>query len=138
MAPPPCRKPSTSPARLRLDGLAIDSDPEGPPSALRTALVAWSAVIPGASHHLVVQNDVDAAVELLEIVARAAARFPEEALVFYTNWHARNGAAARLAALAGAAWVRGVPDEFTPSLGVSSVRDGRRLPGGRPRECRTP
>ncbi|TXS71655.1 hypothetical protein EAO76_20875, partial [Streptomyces sp. sk2.1] len=105
-------------ARLRLDGLALDPDPQGPPSALRTALVAWSAAAPGASHHLVVQDDVDAPAELLEIVARAATRFPDEALVFYTNWHARNGAAARLAALAGAGWVRAVPDEFTPSLGV--------------------
>lgn len=105
-------------ARLCLDGLALDPDPDGPPSALRTALVAWGATVPGAGHHLVVQDDVDAPAELLEIVARAAARFPEEALVFYTNWHARNGAAARLAALAGASWVRAVPDEFTPSLAV--------------------
>ncbi|WP_282697117.1 hypothetical protein [Streptomyces sp. CC208A] len=105
-------------ARLRLGGLALDPDPEGAPSALRTALVAWAAAAPGASHHLVVQDDVEAPAELVEIVASAAARFPDEALVFYTNWHARNGAAARLAALAGAAWVRAVPDEFTPSLGV--------------------
>lgn len=104
--------------RLRLDGLALDPAPEGPPSALRTALVAWSAAAPEASHHLVVQDDVDAPAELLEIVTGAAARFPDEALVFYTNWHARNGAAARLAALAGASWVRAVPDEFTPSLAV--------------------
>lgn len=104
--------------RLRLDGLALDPAPEGPPSALRTALVAWSAAAPEASHHLVVQDDVDAPAELLEIVTNAAARFPDEALVFYTNWHARNGAAARLAALAGASWVRAVPDEFTPSLAV--------------------
>ncbi|MFE7464099.1 hypothetical protein ACFU6R_08325 [Streptomyces sp. NPDC057499] len=104
--------------RLRLDGLALDPDPQGPPSALRTALVAWSAVRPGAGHHLVVQDDVDAPAELLEIVGRSAVRFPDEALVFYTNWHARNGAAARLAALAGASWVRAVPDEFTPSLAL--------------------
>ncbi|MFF8375401.1 hypothetical protein ACF07V_04575 [Streptomyces sp. NPDC015661] len=105
-------------ARLRLDHLAVDPDPDGPPSALRTALVAWAAADPEAGHHLVVQDDVDAPAELLEIVARAAARFPDEALVFYTNWHARNGATARLAALAGATWVRAVPDEFTPSLAV--------------------
>ncbi|QNP76133.1 hypothetical protein IAG44_38810 [Streptomyces roseirectus] len=105
-------------ARLRLDRLALDPDPEGPPSALRTALVAWSSAGKGAGHHLVVQDDIDAPAELVEIVARAADRFPDEALVFYTNWHARNGAASRLAALAGAAWVRAVPDEFTPSLAV--------------------
>ncbi|WP_436735859.1 hypothetical protein [Streptomyces sp. BBFR102] len=104
--------------RLGLDSLALDPDPQGPPSALRTALVAWSAASPGASHHLVVQDDVEGPAELLEIVAEAASRFPDEALVFYTNWHARNGGAARLAALAGASWVRAVPDEFTPSLAV--------------------
>ncbi|MCZ0982804.1 hypothetical protein O1L60_38445 [Streptomyces diastatochromogenes] len=105
-------------ARLGLDGLALDPEPDGPPSALRTAVVAWAAADPEADHHLVVQDDVDAPDELLEIVAEAAARFPDEALVYYTNWHARNGAAARLAALAGASWVRAVPDEFTPSLAV--------------------
>ncbi|MGA4844481.1 hypothetical protein [Streptomyces sp. G45] len=104
--------------RLGLDGLAVDPDPQGPPSALRTALVAWSAAGAGASHHLVVQDDVEAPPELRRIVADAAARFPDEALVYYTNWHARNGGAARLAALAGACWVRAVPDEFTPSLAV--------------------
>ncbi|MEU8762398.1 hypothetical protein [Streptomyces sp. NPDC048659] len=104
--------------RLRLDGLALDPAPDGPPSALRTALVAWAAAAPGASHHLVVQDDVSAPEELTALVGRAAGRFPAEALVFYTNWHARNGGAARLAALAGAGWVRAVPDEFTPSLAV--------------------
>ncbi|MFJ6657769.1 hypothetical protein ACIQNG_15560 [Streptomyces sp. NPDC091377] len=115
---------------LRLDGLALDPDPDGPPSALRTALVAWAAADPArAGHHLVVQDDVSAPPTLLELVGRAAARFPDEALVFYTNWHARNGGAARLAALAGAAWVRAVPDEFTPSLAVC-------LPAGTAEEFR--
>ncbi|WP_218922737.1 hypothetical protein [Streptomyces vietnamensis] len=97
-------------ARLGLDHLVVDPDPDGPPSALRTALLAWAAADPGAGHHLVVQDDVDAPAELLEIVARAAARFPDEALVHYTNRHARNGAAARLAALDGvvtSTWLRG-------------------------------
>ncbi|MFG2517923.1 hypothetical protein [Streptomyces sp. NPDC048527] len=104
--------------RLGLGGLALDPDPDGPPSALRTALVAWAAAAPYASHHLVVQDDVSGPDILLDLVSKAVSRFPDEALVFYTNWHARNGSASRLAALAGAAWVRAVPDEFTPSLGV--------------------
>ncbi|MGD3108784.1 hypothetical protein [Streptomyces sp. YGL11-2] len=105
-------------ARLGLGGLALDPDPDGPPSALRTALVAWAAAAPGASHHLVVQDDVSGPDDLLGLVGHAVGRFPDEALVFYTNWHARNGAASRLAALAGASWVRAVPDEFTPSLSI--------------------
>ncbi|MGW1372933.1 hypothetical protein ACWD6P_01465 [Streptomyces sp. NPDC002446] len=105
-------------ARLGLGGLAMDPDPEGAPSALRTALVAWAAISEGASHHLVVQDDVAAPRELLDLVARSVARFPDEALIFYTNWHARNGAAARLGALAGAGWVRAVPEEFAPTLAI--------------------
>ncbi|WP_274911603.1 hypothetical protein [Streptomyces sp. WZ-12] len=105
-------------ARLGLDGLARDPDPDGPPSALRTALVAWAARAAGADHHLVVQDDVAGPPELLALVAGSVARFPDEALVFYTNWHARNGAAARLAALAGAGWVRAVPEEFAPTLAI--------------------
>ncbi|MEU1284159.1 hypothetical protein [Kitasatospora sp. NPDC005856] len=120
--------------RLGLDGLALDPEPDGPPSALRTALVAWAAADSGGSHHLVVQDDVSAPENLVGLVGRAATRFPDEALVFYTNWHARNGGAARLAALAGAAWVRAVPDEFTPSLAVclplDTVEDFRRFATG--------
>ncbi|MFF2658878.1 hypothetical protein ACFVUH_16105 [Kitasatospora sp. NPDC058032] len=104
--------------RLGLDGLALDPEPDGPPSAMRTAMVAWAAADSAASHHLVVQDDVSAPENLVALVGRAAGRFPDEALVYYTNWHARNGGASRLAALAGAAWVRAVPDEFTPSLAV--------------------
>ncbi|MGW0536819.1 hypothetical protein [Streptomyces sp. NPDC003032] len=109
--------------RLGLGGLALDPDPDGTPSALRTALVAWAAADSGATHHLVVQDDVAAPPGLLDLVAHCVARFPGEALVFYTNWHARNGAASRLAALAGAAWVRAVPEEFTPSLAICLPTD---------------
>ncbi|MFE7660253.1 hypothetical protein [Streptomyces celluloflavus] len=105
-------------ARLGLGGLAMDPDPDGAPSALRTALVAWSAVSDTATHHLVVQDDVAAPPELLDLVAGSVARFADDALIFYTNWHARNGAAARLAALAGAGWVRAVPEEFAPTLAI--------------------
>ncbi|MEV0375011.1 hypothetical protein AB0I10_35445 [Streptomyces sp. NPDC050636] len=109
--------------RLGLGGLAMDPDPNGAPSALRTALVAWSAVSDTATHHLVVQDDVAAPPELLGLVAGSASRFPEDALIFYTNWHARNGAAARLAALAGAGWVRAVPEEFAPTLAICLPAD---------------
>ncbi|MGD3107184.1 hypothetical protein [Streptomyces sp. YGL11-2] len=104
--------------RLGLDAVVVDPSPDAAPSALRTAVRAWQAVGPGASHHLVVQDDVSASEGLLSQVARAVARHPTEALAFYTHWNSRNGAAVRLAALAGAAWVRGVPEEFTPTQAV--------------------
>ncbi|MFJ9411050.1 hypothetical protein [Streptomyces sp. NPDC101393] len=116
-------------SRLGLGGLALDPDPDGAPSALRTALVAWAAVSEAATHHLVVQDDVTAPPELLGLVAASAARFPDDALIFYTNWHARNGAASRLAALAGAGWVRAVPEEFAPTLAIC-------LPTGRAEDFR--
>ncbi|MER7046582.1 hypothetical protein [Streptomyces jumonjinensis] len=105
-------------ARLGLGGLAMDPDPDGDPSALRTALVAWSRIAEGATHQLMIQDDVAAPRDLLDLVAHCADRFPDDALAYYTNWHARNGAAARLAALAGAGWVRAVPEEFTPTLAI--------------------
>ncbi|GGU54882.1 hypothetical protein GCM10010211_19460 [Streptomyces albospinus] len=104
--------------RLGLDTVVVDPSPHEAPSALRTAVCAWQAVAPGATHHLVVQDDVSAAAGFLSQVARAVARHPSEALAFYTHWNSRNGAAVRLAALAGAAWVRGVPEEFTPTQAV--------------------
>ncbi|MEO3973684.1 hypothetical protein [Streptomyces sp. CAU 1734] len=104
--------------RLGLGGIALDPAPDDDPSALRTALVAWSRTGDGATHHLMIQDDVAAPVDLLDLVAGCADRFPGEALAYYTNWHARNGAAARLAALAGAGWVRAVPEEFTPTLAI--------------------
>ncbi|MCT2591777.1 hypothetical protein LHJ74_18055 [Streptomyces sp. N2-109] len=127
-------------ARLGLDGLALDPAPQEEASALRTALVAWSAMPEGATHQLVMQDDVAAPPEFPALVARCAARFPDEALVFYTNWHARNGAAVRLAALAGAGWVRAVPEEFTPTLATclpaALVREFREFARGRVEEER--
>ncbi|MGW1277351.1 hypothetical protein ACWD4V_10430 [Streptomyces tsukubensis] len=104
--------------RLGLGGLAMDPDPGGPPSALRTALVAWARTAEGATHHLMIQDDVAAPDDFVDLVAHCADRFPDDALAYYTNWHARNGSAARLAALAGAGWVRAAPEEFTPTLAI--------------------
>ncbi|MGC0315940.1 hypothetical protein [Kitasatospora acidiphila] len=106
-------------AELGLDAVVVDPAPADAPSALRTAIAAWASVRPGASHHLVVQDDLAGPAGLTELVRRSAARHPDEALAFYTHWNSRNGAAVRLAALAGASWVRAVPEEFTPTLAVS-------------------
>src|SRR5690349_25001293 len=106
-------------AELSLGAVVVDPAPDDAPSALRTAIAAWAAVRPGASHHLVVQDDLAGPAGLTELVRRSAARHPSDALAFYTHWNSRNGATVRLAALAGASWVRAVREEFTPTLAVS-------------------
>lgn len=85
---------------------------------MRTALVAWDTVMPGASHQLVLQDDVDVPENVLDLVRRAVRRHPAEPLAFYAHWNSRNGAAVRLAALSGASWVRCVPEEFTPTQAI--------------------
>ncbi|MCJ1677929.1 NAD(P)-dependent oxidoreductase [Streptomyces sp. APSN-46.1] len=85
--------------------VTTDPDPDGRPTALRTALVSWGCVAPDATHHLVLQDDVVLAEGFYEHAERAAAAAPAgEAISFYGGWEARNGAVARLAALTGATW----------------------------------
>ncbi|MEU7488986.1 NAD(P)-dependent oxidoreductase [Streptomyces sp. NPDC042319] len=84
--------------------VTTDPEPEGRPTALRTALVSWGCVAPDATHHLVLQDDVLLADGFYEQVERVASRVPDEAVSFYAGWEARNGAVARLAALTGSPW----------------------------------
>jgi hypothetical protein len=94
--------------------LVLDPDPDGPPSALRTALAAWRSIDPEATHHLVVQDDMILSAGLFERAQRAAAAMPDAALSFFALWDSRNGGAVRLGALAGARWVA-AGSEYTPS-----------------------
>nr|BEK64640.1 hypothetical protein KPHV_18670 [Kitasatospora purpeofusca] len=82
----------------------MDPEPDGRPTALRVAPLSWSCVAPDATHHLVLQDDVVLAEGFYEHAERAAAAAPGEAIALYAGWEARNGAVARLAALAGAPW----------------------------------
>ncbi|CAG7602235.1 Nucleoside-diphosphate-sugar epimerase [Actinacidiphila bryophytorum] len=100
--------------RLRV---VLDPEPEGPPTALRTAAAAWAAVEPGATHHLVLQDDVQLADGFFEHAAEAARVAPDDAVAFYTNWNSRNGAAVRAAALTGASWAEAL-DEYAPCVAL--------------------
>ncbi|MFI7601263.1 NAD-dependent epimerase/dehydratase family protein [Actinoplanes sp. NPDC049681] len=100
--------------RLRV---VLDPEPEGPPTALRTAAAAWAAVDHGATHHLVLQDDVLLAEGFFEHVAVAAEAALDDAIAFYANWNSRNGAAVRAAALAGAAWAAAL-DEYAPCVAL--------------------
>ncbi|MER7040830.1 hypothetical protein OHB31_10465 [Streptomyces microflavus] len=98
--------------------VVVDPSPEAGPGALRTARAAWAAVAPGATHHVVLQDDVVPCREFAAQVAHAVRELSDTPLALYANWNSWNGAATRAAALQGASWVPAVPGEWTPSLAL--------------------
>jgi hypothetical protein len=95
-----------------------DPDPEGPPSALRAARAAWAAIRPGATHHVVLQDDVALCHGFADMVVAAVRQHPDRPLALYANWNSWNGAATRAAALRNARWVPAVPGEWVPTLAL--------------------
>ncbi|MFE4960869.1 NAD-dependent epimerase/dehydratase family protein [Streptomyces sp. NPDC056653] len=87
----------------RID-VVVDPEPEGRPTALRVAPLSWECVAPDATHHLVLQDDVELADGFFDYVEQVAAAAGDEAVAFYAGWETRNGGVARLAALTGAPW----------------------------------
>jgi hypothetical protein len=104
----------------RLEGARVVCDPEpgDEPTPLKTALHAWRAVEPGATHHLVVQDDIDLSDGFLRRVRAGVRLFPDSAIAFYCNWNSANGAAVRLAAAAGATWAEETGAEYFPTLAM--------------------
>ncbi|MET9319097.1 NAD(P)-dependent oxidoreductase [Streptomyces sp. NPDC003038] len=97
--------------------VVTDPEPDGPPTALRSAALAWQCVDPDATHHLVLQDDVVLAEGFFRYAEQVAAAVPDEAVAFYTGWEGRTGAATRLAALAGEQWTYAV-EEHAPCLAL--------------------
>ncbi|GLL02153.1 hypothetical protein [Dactylosporangium matsuzakiense] len=104
---------SARPGFLRL---VLDPSPELPMS-LRTAILAWSSIPEGSTHHLVLEDDATLAPGFVEHAEAAAAAAPHAAIALYANWHSRNGGAVRLAALAGARWAAAA-SEYTPTVAL--------------------
>lgn len=105
-----------------------DPAPDAPPSALRTAKLAWAAVADGATHHLVLQDDVVPMRGFARQLEAALASRSEEGVTLFVHWKsARNAYAVRRAAAAGASWALMSPIEWTPTLGIA-------LPAARARE----
>ncbi|MBM7817930.1 hypothetical protein JOE63_000407 [Cellulosimicrobium cellulans] len=102
-----------------------DPDPDGPPSPLRTAKRAWAAVAPGATHHLVLQDDVTPVPGFAELVLRAVRARGRHAVALYSNWNSpRNAYLVRAAAVAGQAWAPLGHDEWVPTLGLVLPAEG--------------
>ncbi|MFG1682388.1 hypothetical protein ACGFNP_19630 [Nonomuraea sp. NPDC049269] len=109
--------PKRREAAIRLAGgvldVVTDPDPSGRPSAFRTSLLAWSSIPEGATHHVLLHDDMVLSGTFFERATMAAQAMPDAALALFAFWNSRNGAAVRLGALAGARWVRGA-GEYTP------------------------
>src|SRR4051794_21448311 len=69
--------------------LVVDPRPDAPPNALRTARAAWKAVAAGATHHLVVQDDMLLADGIGALLTRAATALPGQVLSLFTEWGSR-------------------------------------------------
>ncbi|MGH3873769.1 MAG: hypothetical protein ACRDSR_20070 [Pseudonocardiaceae bacterium] len=93
--------------------VVTDPLPSGPPTVLRTALAAWEAIPPSATHHLIVQDDMRLSAAMFERARLAIEARPEAALALFSLWDSRNGGAVRLGVLSGARWVTAV-NEYTP------------------------
>ncbi|MFF2012139.1 hypothetical protein ACFVWY_24065 [Streptomyces sp. NPDC058195] len=97
--------------------VVMDPDPTGTPSVLRTALAAWSSIEEGATHHMVVQDDMVLSETFLDRVREAIGELPDAALALFALWDSRNGAAVRMGAMAGARWV-GAVNEYFPCVAI--------------------
>lgn len=104
-----------------------DPDPDGVPSPLRTAKVAWAAIEPGATHHLVVQDDVHLDRDFARHVTALLERHPDRAVSLGVLWVSPyNSYRVRQAAVGGYAAVRLAPWEWVPSLGLALPVDRAR------------
>ncbi|MEE3918910.1 Gfo/Idh/MocA family oxidoreductase [Micromonospora sp. BRA006-A] len=104
--------------------VVTDPDPDGVPSPLRTAKVAWRAVADGATHHLVLQDDIRLIRSFATQVHRAIAARPEHGISLYSHWDSpQNSYLVRRAVIAGWPFAPLSLFEWTPPRG-SSCRCG--------------
>jgi hypothetical protein len=93
----------------------VDPEPDGPPSALRSARLAWAAVDGSATHHLVLQDDAVLGTDCPGRLAALLSRRPDDAVCLFTEWGSATSFAVRLAALSGAGLAE-VVDHYAPTV----------------------
>lgn len=93
--------------------IAVDPDP-GRGHSLGTALLAWSMVEPGATHHLVLQDDVILCEGFVDLMVAAVRTHPDAAVSMFAEWGARAGTLVRLALLRGQGYAA-VADPYIPT-----------------------
>jgi hypothetical protein len=94
--------------------IVYDPEPDGPRSTLRTARLAWGAVAAGATHHVVLQDDVELCADFPDQLEQAVATMPDRPLFLYTDWGTPCSQLLRMAALRGASWAEAI-DPYVPA-----------------------
>lgn len=102
--------------------VAVDPEPDGPSSSVRSARLAYAAVAPEATHHLVVQDDVLLPPGFTDAVRRSLARQPAAAVSYFVEWGSRTATLVRWAALTGASWVPMV-NPYVPTQALALPAD---------------
>lgn len=103
--------------RLRLTIVRDDSPESSPDHALRTALRAWHSVAAGATHHLVLQDDVVPCPRFVERLGSAIDCDPARPFALFSEWGSKTAQVIRLAALSGCGWAE-VADSFLSAPAV--------------------
>lgn len=104
---------------LALTGLAPDPEPDGPPTALRSARVAFGAAARyDTTHHLVLQDDVRLAEGFARTVEHTLGAHPGAAVSFFVEWGSRTATLARWAVFTGAGTVP-VVNPYVPTVALA-------------------
>lgn len=104
---------------IPLTDLALDPEPDGPPTALRSARVAFGAADRhDTTHHLVLQDDTRLAAGFAGTVERYLAAHPEAAVSLFVEWGSRTATLARWAVFTGAGAVP-VVNPYVPTVALA-------------------
>ncbi|MET9712266.1 hypothetical protein [Nocardiopsis alba] len=105
-----------------------DPDPQGPPSALRAAGAAWTAVSEGSTHHLVLQDDARPAAGFAATLEGILRAHPEAAVSLFVEWGSRTAVLARWAVYTGAGAVP-VVNPYVPTVALALPAERARALG---------
>jgi hypothetical protein len=97
--------------------IVYDPCPGGSGSTLRTAVAAWSAMPDGATHHLLLQDDVELCEDFSDRLCALVELHPEKALSLFAEWGSSSSTMIRWGAMAGAGIVE-CADTYVPAQAV--------------------
>jgi hypothetical protein len=97
--------------------IVVDPEPNAPPWPLRTARLAWEAVDPAATHHLVLQDDAMPCDNFHQEILAALKSKPHAALALFAHWGSHLSYAIRLTALCQLSWTK-VIGPYMPTVAI--------------------